>query len=92
MDKQNTNVFWLALAAMEAFRLKGGRHEPADYAIRVCESLIAETLGFKRRDVWTEEIQSEGLIDYGDYSRPLFEDDYKQQYKTLLERIRNEVK
>ncbi len=85
-------MFLLALAAMEAFRLKGGRHEPADYAIRVCESLIAEILGFKHRDEWTEEIQSEGLIDYGNYNRPVFEDDYKQQYKTLSERIRNEVK
>lgn len=82
--EQTPNIYLVALAAMEAYRLKGGSNDPPDYAIRVCQSILAEVLGFNDRIMWTRKIQSEGLLNYGG--------DYKDQYKALLERIRNEVK
>lgn len=86
MEQQNTNVFWLALAAMEAYRLKGGRNDPPDYAIRVCQSLLAEALGVKTRVEWTQKIQQEGLLEYSNDLMTV-----KGQYKSLVEQIRKEI-
>ncbi|MCM1061227.1 MAG: hypothetical protein NC452_13200 [Eubacterium sp.] len=76
----------VALAAMEAYRLKSGYKDPPDYAIRVCESILAEALGFNNRNDWTGKIQQDGLLEYA-----CDEATRKQQYKILLEQIKNEV-
>lgn len=81
--KSSPNIYLVALAAMEAYRLKGGDNDPPDYAIRVCQSILADVLGFNDRVMWTEKIQSEGLLSYNG--------DYKQQYKTLIERMRGDT-
>lgn len=81
--KPTPNIYLVALAAMEAYRLKGGDNDPPDYAIRVCQSILAEVLGFNDRVMWTGEIQSEGLLSYNG--------DYKQQYNSLIKRIRREM-
>lgn len=92
MDKKKTaepniNVLWVVLAAMEAYRLKvkyDGLPDCPDYNIRVCQSILAEAYGMRDRNDWTSKIQAEGLFDYGG--------DAKQQYKTLIGRIKSEVK
>lgn len=81
------DLVFVILATMEAYRLKtkyNGLPDCPDYDIRVCQSILAEAYGMRDRNDWTSKIQAEGLFDYGI--------DAKQQYKTLIERIRNEVK
>lgn len=75
----------VVLAAMEAYRLKtmyNGLPDCPDYDIRVCQSILADAYGMRDRNDWTSKIQAEGLFDY--------KGDAKQQYKTLIERVRKE--
>lgn len=81
MDKKK-EVFLLALATMEAYRLC--HSDRSDYDIRVCEAILARALGYKSRTAWTADIQQDGLFDYAN-------DALQQQYKTLMERIEKEV-
>lgn len=73
----------VALAATEAYRLKGGSNDSADYAIRVCQAIVAEALGYNSRIIWTEKIQAEGLLSYNG--------DYNEQYNSLVKIMRNET-
>lgn len=81
--RPNLGIYLVALAATEAYRLKGGSNDPTDYAIRVCQSILAEALGFNNRVVWTAKIQSEELLSY--------DGDYKQQYNSLIKLMRKET-
>lgn len=83
MDKKNADVFLLALAAMEAYRLS--HSDRPDFDIRACEAILARALGYDSRTMWVVKIQQDGLFDYAN-------DAMQQQYKTLFERIKNEVK
>lgn len=79
----NSDLALVVLAAMEAYRLKtqcNGLPDCPDYDIRVCQSILAEACGIINRNDWTGKIQTEGLFDY--------KGDAKQQYNTLIERIR----
>lgn len=81
--RPNLGICLVALAATEAYRLKGGSNDDADYAIRVCQAIIAEALGYKGRTEWTGKIQSEGLLSYNG--------DYKEQYNSLVKTMRKET-
>lgn len=86
-QEPKVDLVFAVLAAMEAYRLKvkyDGLPDCPDHNIRVCQSILAEAYGMRDRNDWTSKIQAEGLFDYGD--------DANQQYKTLIERIKNEVK
>lgn len=80
---QNNDVFLLALATMEAYRLSHiGR---PDFDIRACEAILAMALGYESRTMWVERLRQDGIFDYAN-------DTMQQQYKTLFEQIQNEVK
>lgn len=81
--RPNLDIHLVALAATEAYRLKGGNNDDADYAIRVCQAIVAEALGYKGRTEWTGKIQSEGLLSYNG--------DYKEQYNSLVKTMRKET-
>lgn len=83
MDRQENNVFLLALATMEAYRLS--HSDRPDFDVRICEAILAKALGYESRTMWVARIQQDGLFDYAN-------DTMQQQYKTLFERIQNEVK
>lgn len=79
------DLVFVILATMEAYRLKtqyNGLPDCPDYDIRVCQSILAEACGIINRNEWTGKIQAEGLFNY--------KGDAKQQYNTLIERIRKE--
>ena len=77
------DIYLVALAATEAYRLKGGSNDNADYAIRVCQAIVAEALGYKGRTEWTGKIQSEGLLSYNG--------DHELQYTELVKLMRKEA-
>lgn len=77
MDNDKVKV----LALLEAYRLHADdkKEQNADHAIRVCQAIIASVFGYSSRSNWSDDIQSEGLIDYG------HEADKYEQYKTLTD-------
>lgn len=83
MGRQNDDVFLLALATMEAYRLSHSNRP--DFDIRACEAILARALGYESRTMWVARIQQDSLFDYAN-------DTMQQQYKALFERIQNEVK
>ncbi len=72
------------LALMEAYRLKieySPDSNNADYAIRVCQAIIANLFGYKSRADWTDDIKAAGLIDYEYHDG----DEHYERYKALTE-------
>jgi hypothetical protein len=73
------------LALLEAYRIKAerGKERSVDFAIRVCQAIIASVFGYAGRADWTDDIQEAGLIDYS------FDVNANDQYKALTELVKN---
>jgi hypothetical protein len=73
------------LALLETYRIKSehGKEHSVDFAIRVCQAVIASMFGYAGRADWTDDIQEAGLIDYS------FDVDANDQYKALTELVKD---
>lgn len=49
------------LAALENLRIKIGRKEDADYALRVASAIVANAIGYKDRYTWAHQLREQGL-------------------------------
>ena len=62
----NTNTkteMLFALEVMEEYRKNGkGITNDMDYAIRICESILADQIGFKTRAEWIQAMEKEVYI------------------------------